>query len=516
MPKSVNLDSKKLGRLQPAVEAPARPASTPLGRMSLQVRNAEQTLSRRSTTLSDDIGLDDLKSNVSMGQVKAKEGPQAKARAHASAPEPLSSSPLQLKAEAKAVAVAVAVAEPQAQIEQSEKAPQPTPLKSPFDRLQAADAAAGAMGGGADLATGVMNNSFFDVNDRPAEIGGGVLGGGALVLGAAAGGLSWRVMSNKINRLQTQLTALEAKADRNEFDTELMQRLPEQIRELKKERLINASVTLGSTSFGVTEVALSFGGENVAASAVGVPLSLLSIVLGTMGAVRDGKEMLAQRKVNEGLKRGLEELKPPAPKDAAEPPNAARASNASNAQAPERAELTESLIRVAEFAHTSGVNRKRGKLVSMLFNGANALTGAVGLGVKIAAVAGGGLALGSALMITGGVVGVAALGFAVWKYAKYRKTRQQASEPLRNPVREKVEHNKLMQTNKYYALRFFVNQIQNQPETIDVPKTLKYFKTALRLDDAQARHLFNKLQSNASESMQHLADALFRGKPIPT
>ena len=494
MPKSVNLDSNKLGRLQPGVEAPARPASTALGRMSLQVRNAEQTLSRRSVTLSDGIGFEDLKSNVAMEQLNAKEGPQAKA-----------------------------VAKPQdllAQIEQIKKqAPESAPLKSPFDRLQAADAAAGAMGGGADLATGVMNNSFFDVNDRPAEIGGGVLGGGALVLGAAVGVLSWGVMSDKINRLQAQLTALEGNAGRSEFDTELMQCLPEQIKELKKERLINAGVTLGSTAFGVTEVGLSFGGENVAAAGAGMPLSLLGIVLGTMGAVRDGKEMSAQSRVNKDLKLGLEALKPPAAKDAAEPPNAARASsasNASNAQAPERAELTDSLTRVAEFAHTSGVNRQRGKLVSMLFNMANAMTGAFGLGVKIATVAGGGLALGSALMITGGVVGAAALGFAVWKYAKYRKTKQQASEPLRHPVRQKAEHDKLMKTNKYYALRFFVNQIQKQPEAINIPKTLAYFKTALRLDDAQAQHLFNKLQSNAPGSMQQLADALFRGQPIPT
>ena len=503
MPKSVNLDSNKLGRLQLVAEAPNRPTSTPLGRMSLQVLNAEQTLPRRSITLLDDFGLDDLKSNLSMGQVKANEGPLAKDGAHATAPKALSSSPFKLKAEA--------VAQPQEQIEQSVKAPQPAPLKSPFDRLQAADAAAGAMGGGADLATGMMNNSFFNVSDRPAEIGGGVLGGGALVLGATVGVLSWGVMSNKINRLQAQLTALEGKNDRTEFDNELLQRLPEQIKDLKKERLINAGVTLSSTGFGVTEVALSYGGENVAAAAVGVPLSVLSVVLGTMGAVRDGKEMSAQRKVNADLKRGLDELKQPS-SDAAAP----NSSRASNAQAPERAELTDSLTRVAEFAHTSGKTRQRGKLVSMLFNAANGMTGLVGLGVKIAAVAGGSLALGSALMITGGVVGVAALGFAVWKYAKYRKTKQQASETLRDPVTQKAEHDKLMQTNKYYGLRFFVNQIQHQPDTIDVSKTLKYFKTALRLDDVQAQHLFNKLQNNVPESMQQLAHALFRGKPIPT
>jgi hypothetical protein len=338
-------------------------------------------------------------------------------------------------------------------------------------------------------------------------------GGVALVLGSAAGSFAIYQQSQQINRLEQQkqgvLNSLKGPGSMPEGDNagslqsnntadRQIRRLDGQIQQLRTERMITAGVVGSSVVLGATTVGLAASGSLMAARATGTALGGLGILLSTVGAIKDGQAAITQRKVNEKLKSASETLEAPAT---------------------EAGELTASLKNVAEHAKTAGKSRERGKWFSMSMNILNGLTGAAGIAFKFLIVGSAAATAGTVLLAAGGALALGAACFGIYKWQQNVKLKNAANAAListqREPARS-VEHNKLIETNKYYALKQFVADLQSNTSEGQKNTILGYFQTALNLSREDAATFYNELKNpdTSASATQLLANALFRGKPI--
>lgn len=338
-------------------------------------------------------------------------------------------------------------------------------------------------------------------------------GGVALGLGSAAGSFAIYQQSKQINRLEQQkqgiLNSLKAPSSMPEGDNSgslqsketadrQVRRLDGQIQQLRAERMMTAGVVGSSAVLGATTVGLAASGSLMAARATGTALGGLGILLSTVGAIKDGQAAITQRKVNEQLKTASEILE---------------------TQASEAGELTASLKNVAEHAKTAGKSRERGKWFSMSMNILNGLTGAAGIAFKFLIVGSAAATAGTVLLAAGGALALGAACFGIYKWQQNVKLKNAANAALINTQSEPgriKEHDKLIKTNKYYALKQFVADLQSNTSEGDKNKTINYLSTALNMLPQDAATFYNELENpdTSASATQLLANALFRGKPI--
>jgi uncharacterized protein HemX len=338
-------------------------------------------------------------------------------------------------------------------------------------------------------------------------------GGVALGLGSAAGSFAIYQQSKQINRLEQQKQEIlhshfypnsipegdnSGSLQDQETAARQIRRLDGQIQQLRTERMITAGVVGSSAALGATTVGLATSGSLMAARATGTALGALGILLSTVGAIKDGQAAITQRKVNERLESASKILETPAP---------------------EASELTESLKNVAEHAKTAGKSRERGKWFSMSMNILNGLTGAAGIAFKFLIVGSAAATAGTVLLAAGGALALGAACFGIYKWQQNVKLKNAANAALINTQSEPArseEHNKLIKTNKYYALKQFVADLQSNTSEGQKNTILDYFQTALNLPPNDAAIFYNELKNpdTSASATQLLANALFRGKPI--
>ena len=333
-----------------------------------------------------------------------------------------------------------------------------------------------------------------------------VTGSSLAVLGWSAGGFAIYQQTKQINKLEEAKQKLQNQnADNNasgnlsEIDQRKIKRIDNQITTAKIDRGITIGAVTSTVVIGGTTIGLAADGLPQLAMGTGVALGAVGMGLSLLKVVGDIKEIKNQSKVNERLKAGLTQL--------------------SNT-APEPSELTDSLLKVAEHANTTGKSRKAGKWGSLVMNMVNVLTGAAGIAFKFL-VAGGAVATGGILFLAaGGVLTGAALVFGIYKWRQHVKLKSAVKEPLRNPelnAQEKTKHEALLKSNKYYALKQFVSDLQRNQSQTQQDATVGYFRTVFGFSDPKdAEALYDELKDprNNDSSIPMLANALFRGKPI--
>jgi hypothetical protein len=161
--------------------------------------------------------------------------------------------------------------------------------------------------------------------------------------------------------------------------------------------------------------------------------------------------------------------------------------------------------------------------MNLTLNALNGTASLAGFALKFVVTGVAATTAGAVLLAAGGVLAVTALAFGGYKLYKHIQLKKAAAVPLRDPSSDPLEkeaHDKLMSTNKYYALKQFVFDIQNNPPPADKEKTIKFFETVFKMTPDHARAFYAELEQKPGpenpvhQASQLLADALFRGKPI--
>ncbi len=454
-----NLDGVRQGRGSETSDAIAQ---TRLGRMSVQLLSATTIEARSHGSAAQLAVTQSNKQGVLLGKVDSSPGPEALLN--------------------------------------------PPKQDRPFHRTDVLVEMSNGLAGASDVGRSLLNGaSITHVNPQDAALP--VMGSNMAIAGVGilAGAMAIRHAHVKVRALEAQLRDLPAESERTPDENARAERLKEQIQASRSGRNMTARVVGTSITLGVAAGASAALGSAVATNVLGSLLSGMTVVLSAMGAKADAKQIAVQQAANKKLDTAFEGLQ-----------------KATSTDLSDKNALRDSLENVGKHAKTAGKSRVKGKWASLTYNVLAGLSGVAALTGKILMLAGAGAgavaAASSVLMVTGGAVLVAGLAFAAYKYVRYRQDKSQAAQPLiQNPVAgspEMAAHQKLMATNKYYAVKQLALDIQNG--TDDRSRTRAYFDTALGVKGDRADQLIHLLtsQQGHEEGIQMLSNALFRGQAV--
>ena len=461
---SVNLEHTNLNRVSQGQggAAPGATALTQLGRMAVRLLSADTTEVRRNSSVVQHAVTQSNKQGVLLGKVVSSPGPEA----------------LLI----------------------------PPKQDRPFHRTDVLVEVSNGLAGASDVGRSLLSGaSLTHVNPQDAALP--VMGTniGIAGVGMLAGGLAIRHAFKKVRALEAELNKILAKSERTTDESARAERLKEQIQAARFGRNMTTGIVGTSLGLGVAAGVSGGLGSAVVATSVGTVLSGMTVGLSVMGAMADARQIKVQQAANEKLTAGFEGLQ-----------------NTTSKNLSDKDALLNSLESVGKHAKTAGKSRLKGKWTSLAYNVLTGLSGVAALTTKILMLAGAGAgavaAASSVLLVSGGAVLVAGLAFAAYKYVRYRQDKSQAAQDLiQNPAAQSPEmekHQKLMATNKYYAVKQLALDIQNG--TDDRFRTRAYFETALGLTGDQANKLIDLLisQPGHEEGIQMLSNALFRSRAV--
>ena len=461
---SVNLEHTNLNRVSQGQggAAPGATALTQLGRMAVRLLSADTTEVRRNSSVAQHAVTQSDKQGVALGQVDSVPGPEA----------------LLI----------------------------PPKQDRPFHRTDVLVEVSNGLAGASDMGRSLLSGaSLTHVN--PQDAASPVMGTNMSIAGVGmlAGGFAIHHAFKKVSALEAELKKIPAESDRTPDQSARAERLQEQIKASRLARNMTTGVVGVSMGLGVGAGVSAALGSAVTTTALGTVLSGMTVGLSVMGAMADARQIKVQQAANEKLTAGFE-----------------GSENTTLKNLSDKDALLNSLESVGKHAKTAGKSRLKGKWTSLAYNVLTGLSGVAALTTKILMLAGAGAgavaAASSVLLVSGGAVLLAGLAFAAYKYVRYRQDKSQAAQDLiQNPAAQSPDmekHQKLMATNKYYAVKQLALDIQNQ--TDNRSRTLAYFDTALGLTGDRADKLIHLLTSNEGheEGIQMLSNALFRGRAV--